>query len=92
MTKKDTASQKHKLVKDFEISGQSQREFAASHGIKEGELYYWISKLRKSKKVVSEPTTSQKSFVPIAVSSIPAQEVRSILIRCTSGVEIEIPL
>jgi len=92
MTKKDTASQMHKLVKEFEASGQSRREFAAAHGIKEGKLHYWISKLTKSKKLISGSSISEKNFVPIAVSSIPEQEVRSILIRLTSGVEIEIPL
>ena len=92
MTKKDTALEMHKLIKELEISGQSKSAFAAANGIKEGKLYYWISKLATSKKAVSRSATSEKNFVPIDVSSIPKQEDRSILIRCVTGVEIEIPL
>ncbi len=40
MTKKDTASQMRKLVKKFNHSDQSQKEFAATHGLKKEKLYY----------------------------------------------------
>jgi transposase-like protein len=90
MAKKDTASQMHKLVKQFRDSGQSQKEFAAAHGLKEGKLYYWISKLSKSEQSVTPLTTPKKDFVAIEVT--PEQEGRNIMIRLKSGVEIEIPL
>jgi hypothetical protein len=34
MAKNDTSSQMRKLVKQFKDSGQSQKEFAAAHGLK----------------------------------------------------------
>ncbi|WP_142785975.1 IS66 family insertion sequence element accessory protein TnpA [Changchengzhania lutea] len=92
MTKKDTASRMHKLVKQYQGSGQSQKEFAASHDIKEGKLYYWVSKLTKPRQVVSGSGSSEKNFVPIAFPALQEQQVRSIIIRCSSGVEIEISL
>lgn len=92
MTKKDNASRMCKLVMEFEESGQSQKEFSAAHGIKQGKLYYWISKLTKQQQGVSSSSVSENNFVPITLTSEEEQEIRSIIIRCTSGVEIEIPL
>ena len=79
-----------RLVKKFNDSGQSQKEFAARHGLKEGKLYYWVSKLSKSSESVSPSTISKKDFVAIEVT--PEQEAGCIMIRLKSGVEIEIPL
>ena len=90
MTKKDTASKMRDLVKQFKDSGQSQKEFAAAHGLKEGKLYYWVSKLSKPKQSVTPLVIPRKDFVAIEVA--PEQEGRSIMIRLKSGVEIEIPL
>jgi len=89
MTKRDTASLMRKLVKQFEDSGQSRREFASAHGIKEGKLHYWISKLTKPQ--VSDSAV-ENNFVPIAIAPMAVQETGNIIIRCTNGVEIEIPL
>jgi len=52
MTKKDTASQMRKLVKQFKASGQSQKEFASA------------SKLSTPQHSV----TPKKDFVAIAVT------------------------
>lgn len=90
MTSNDTASQMRKLVKPFRDSGQSQKEFAAAHGLKAGKLYYWISKLSKSKESATPLIAAKKDFVALEV--IPDQEARNIMIRLKSGVEIEIPL
>lgn len=90
MTKNDTASQMRKLVKQFKGSGQSQKEFAKVHGLTEGKLHYWISKLSKPQPSVSPLVTPKKDFVAIEVTS--EQKARSIMIRLKSGVEIEIPL
>jgi len=92
MTKKDTASRMGKLVKEFRSSAHSRKAFAAAHGIKEGKLQYWISKLAKSKKSVSESRNSVQDFVPITLPASEQPEVRNILIRLQNGVEIEIPL
>ena len=88
MTKKDTASRMRKLVGQFKDSGQSQKAFAAAHGIKEGKLYYWISKLSRPQQ--SAKGTPKKDFVALEVAS--GQESRCIMIRLKNGVEIEIPL
>ncbi len=90
MRKNDNASVMFKLVKDFETSNKSQKEFAAAHGIKPGKLSYWIFKLTKDQQAVSLLSASDNNFVPITLTS--EDEMRSIIIRCTSGVEIEIPL
>ena len=89
MTKRDTASLMRKLVKQFEDSGQSRREFASAHGIKQGKLHYWISKLTKPQ--VSDSAV-ENNFVPIVIAPVAVQETGNIIIRCTNGVEIEIPL
>jgi len=60
MAKKDTASRMRKLVDEFSVSGQSRKAFAAAHGIKEGKLQYWISKLTASKKETSIAATLEK--------------------------------
>ena len=90
MTKNHTASQMRKLVKQFKGSGQNQKEFAAAHGMKEGKLHYWISKLSKPQQSVTPLVTPKKGFVAIEVA--PEQEAGCIMIRLQSGVEIEIPL
>lgn len=77
-----------KLVALYKESGQSQKEFAVSHGVSEGKLHYWITKISKPEKV--KPVSKKVGFVPIEV--VPGQVGRTILIRCTSGVEIEIPV
>jgi len=92
MAKKDTASRMRKLVDEFSVSGQSRKAFAAAHGIKEGKLQYWISKLTASKKETSIAATLEKDFVPITLPGVAPLEGRNILIRLQSGVEIEIPL
>ncbi len=92
MTKSDNASRMHKLVKQFQESGQSRKEFAAAQGIKAGKLYYWISKSAKARQAVPWPAAPERNFVPIAVTPGQKQEMRSIIIRCTSGIEIEIPV
>jgi len=79
-----------KLVKEFRQSGQSQKEFSSLHGLTEGKLNYWICKFEKSQSEDSPSVAPAKQFISIGVT--PLQENRSILIRCQSGVEIEIPL
>lgn len=96
MTKKENAAHMAKLVKDFKHSGKSQKDFALSHGIKEGKLHYWISKLTKAGKTTStndSPTPIvPKNFVPITVGDTTDRNAQHLLIRLQSGVEIEIPL
>ena len=77
-----------KLVTAYGSSNQTQEVFAASHGISKGKLHYWMKKL--SRYSVSQPFTKTPSFVPIEVTA--PQVACSILIRCSNGVEIEIPV
>lgn len=88
MTKKENALWMRKLVKEFRDSGRSQKEFASAHGIKEGKLHYWRSKLSRPVDVTADKGPSH--FVPIEV--VPVQDGRTILIRCKNGIEIEIPV
>ena len=80
-----------KLVGLYKESDQSQKAFAASHGINEGKLHYWITKLSSSNKIL--PKVNQPSFVPIEITPLLlAKTDQAILIRLKSGVEIEIPV
>ena len=80
-----------KLVKEYGQSRESQKSFAAAHGLSEGKLHYWIKKLSRPSKVL--PPASEPAFVPIAITPSPSgQTDQVILIRLTSGVEIEIPV
>lgn len=90
MTTQEKTSAMLKLVKEFNESGQSQKAFSSLHGLTEGKLNYWICKFKKSQFEGSRSVAPAKDFVSIGV--VPLQENRSILIRCQSGVEIEIPL
>ena len=78
-----------KLVSQYELSGQSQREFSSAHGVTEGKLHYWIKKLALSTDQAPETSVS-KVFVPISITDVKADKI--LLIRYASGVEIEIPL
>ncbi len=78
------------LVRDFQVSGQSQKEFAEAHGLTAGKLYYWVSKLSGPRQSAAPLLASKKDFVAISVT--PELEGRNIVIRLKSGVEIEIPL
>jgi hypothetical protein len=89
-TKEDIASQMRKLVEEFHNSGSDQKHFAEANGISNGKLHYWIKKLSLPSSFLSSEATS--NFVPITLTSKQEAEARSIIIRCTSGVEIEIPL
>ena len=79
-----------KLVKEFHTSGLDQKQFAEANGISKGKLHYWIKKLSVPSPTKLPDVTS--NFVPITLTSQQEQQVRSIIIRCSSGVEIEIPL
>jgi hypothetical protein len=90
MTKKGNASRMHKLVKEFRDSGRSQKEFAAAHGLSEGKMHYWVSKLARAGRPAPPSIAAKKDFVAISVT--PELEDRNIVIRLKSGVEIEIPV
>ncbi len=80
-----------KLIDKYETSGQSQKAFSAAHGLSKSKLHYWIKKLAKSQKAL--PSTTEPAFVPLAIIPSPIEKPdKVILIRLTSGVEIEIPL
>ena len=80
-----------KLVKEYIKSGESQNSFASAQGISKSKLHYWIKKSSKPSKAV--PPDNAVSFVPIEITKSPLQQTdQVILIRLTSGVEIEIPI
>jgi len=79
-----------KLVSQYHLSGQSQREFSSAHGVTEGKLHYWIKKLASSSTDQAPEATVSKAFVPISITDVKADRI--LLIRCASGVEIEIPI
>ena len=89
MTQSSIASEMQKLVTSYYESGQSQSTFARAHGISKGKLCYWIQKFPR--KPAEKSTKS--NFVPLsaAPSSQPGSS-RSMYIRLSDGVEIEIPL
>ncbi len=91
MSKETNASKMEKLVKAYLLSGQSQKAFAAAHGVSENKMYYWIKKLSNTNSSTSKKESSKTDFVPISVTPINIPK-GVIVIRCISGVEIEIPV
>lgn len=76
MSRRNIGAEMTKLVALYKESGQSQKEFAVSHGVSEGKLHYWITKISKPEKV--KPVSKKVGFVPIEV----AQELRWSLRSC----------
>ena len=56
-----------KLVADFELSGQSQREFSEKSQIELSNLRYWIYKLRKA----SRPLVTEENGDAATLSASP---------------------
>ena len=81
-------SKMRKLVAEYHKSGQSQKLFASSHDLRESKLSYWIRKFAKTEPVSK---ASISDFVPLSVTTSTTTE-KYLVIRCSSGVEIEIPL
>ena len=82
-------SKMRKLVSEYHKSGQSQKFFAAAHNLKKGKLNYWIHKFAIEKPASSLP---KSDFVPLSVCTTSTDTEKHLIIRCTSGVEIEIPI
>jgi transposase-like protein len=79
------------LVSQYKSSGQSQMEFSLAHNISKSKLHYWIKKLETIGKVST--VVSAATFVPIAITPTASQKTdQAIVIRLTSGIEIEIPI
>jgi hypothetical protein len=80
-----------KLVDQYKVSGESQKDFASKHGLSKSKFHYWLTKRSKAEKV--SPIVNRPTFVPIEITpSSLAKTDQSILIRSKSGVEIEIPV
>lgn len=78
-----------KLVAKYEASGQSQRDFAVTHGLSKSKLHYWVKKSSKSPNSPCAGTISD--FLPLEIT--PSEKTdKVILIRLVSGIEIEIPV
>jgi hypothetical protein len=88
MSKTTNSAAMESLVSRFHLSGQDQKSFAQSNGISKGKLHYWIKKLAAPSKTA--PSGQSTNFIPLEVEQAPT--ARFIVIRCASGVEIEIPL
>jgi transposase-like protein len=79
------------LVSHYKSSGQSQTDFAASHGLSKSKFNYWLTKLSKSEKVL--PLANKPTFVPVETTPSHSKKANQVIvIRLSNGVEIEIPL
>lgn len=90
MSKEDLAAKMKPLVLKYRSSGQTRKAFAASHGISQPKLDYWIKKLSKSAPKHKKAAAS--GFVPLKVEPSLLDARAQLLIRLPSGVEIQIPL
>lgn len=91
MSRKEISSQMARLVSHYKSSGQSQTDFAASHGLSKSKLNYWLTKFSKSEKVL--PSANKPTFVPIEITPLRSKKTNQVIvIRLSNGVEIEIPL
>jgi len=48
MSKSSISDEMKELVSAFLTSGQSQKEFAESHGLSKGKLHYWVKKFSEA--------------------------------------------
>ncbi len=68
------------VIKEFEGSGLSAREFSADRGIHRKTLLWWRWRLKSWKAAASAPTPT--TFVPVTVEAwteTPVQEVEAVL-------------
>ena len=75
-----------KLVADFELSGQSQREFAGQRQIELSNLRYWIYKLRKSSRpLVTEEKNASAPAAEQAERRAPEKAARMLPVRVVAS-------
>ena len=89
MSRSSISDEMKELVSAFLTSGQSQKEFAESHGLSKGKLHYWVKKFSEASITAPKATTS---FIPLEVSSSEELQSRTILIRMPDGLEIQISI
>ena len=63
-------------VKEFQSSGQTQKDWSAAHGVKARTLGYWIKRLRDEENASDSPewlkinTKSDSRIAAVSISSI----------------------
>ena len=62
-----TPAQWAELVRDFELSGQSQRAFCADRGIGQSTLRYWKRRLEKRSGEAPVAVTQGTRLVPVSL-------------------------
>lgn len=68
VVKPHTSAQMFPLIRAWEESGKSQKEFCAGRGIKAHLFYYWLKRYRVSKQAISE---AGPGFVALEVAPVP---------------------
>lgn len=61
-----TSTEMFPLIRAWEESGQSQKEFCIAHGIKPHIFWYWLRRYREDKHQQKEPP---KGFIPVKVEA-----------------------
>jgi hypothetical protein len=79
MDKTDRKEQMRELVDQWQVSGQSQKDFATENNLNLHTFKYWLYKFRQDDR-------SPEGF--IRLDDIPAQEIS---LRYPNGVELMVP-
>lgn len=76
------------IIKDWEQSGESKKEYCIKRGISPSLMYNYSSRANRSKKKAKKP---EKGFVEVPVDTSKGR-AECIVIRLASGVSIEVPV
>lgn len=77
------------IVKDFNASGLTQRQYCRNNALKKNQLSYWKLKLARMDTPNIKKNTRQ--LIPIQIAPIDQQRNKSIKIILHDGVRISIP-
>jgi hypothetical protein len=74
------------LVREWEESGKTQKEFVEEHGIKVHTFQYWITKKKRIGQRDSGNGVKSQGFIELKPS-----ENSCILVRYPNGIELHLP-
>ena len=80
MTRAETRRRMTALVRRWDASGETQGLFARRHGVSQGKLRYWLSRVDRQ-----PATTATMAFTPVQVVDAPGLDAGAIEITLVTG-------
>ncbi len=84
-----TSDEMYPLIESYLESGQSQLQFCKEQTLKPHLLNYWLQRYRADKQESQSPAAG---FSKLNIIDAPANVEKLIIIRCSNGTTVEIPL